>query len=342
MRIRAIVLRIIRQFRHDKRTLAMMFAAPVFILTLVSFIFNGATYSPKMGMTDIPPSIIEQLSTQDVELLPYTDSEAMEALKNNEIDAVIGIKDSVLQVQLEGSNPTKNKAVLMLIQKAFSPSVANAMGIAAPHVSYLHGSVEMTAFDNFGPVLVGVFAFFFVFLIGGISFLRERTSGTLERLLASPLRKWEIVCGYVAGFGVFTFLQSALIVWFTVNVLGLMMEGSFGLLLLITLLLTMTALTLGILLSTYANNEFQMIQFIPLVITPQIFFSGLFDLDTMAPWLRWLSTIMPLKYGADALRDIMIRGEGWNKIAPNAYLLIGLSLVFMLLNILALRKHRRI
>ncbi|MCL6459727.1 MAG: ABC transporter permease, partial [Gorillibacterium sp.] len=87
---------------------------------------------------------------------------------------------------------------------------------------------------------------------------------------------------------------------------------------------------------------FQMIQFIPIIIVPQVFFSGLFDLDTMAPWLRWLSTIMPLKYGADALRDIMIRGEGWDTIASNVYLLTGLSLVFMLLNILALRKHRRI
>jgi ABC-2 type transport system permease protein len=85
-----------------------------------------------------------------------------------------------------------------------------------------------------------------------------------------------------------------------------------------------------------------MIQFIPLVIVPQVFFSGLFDLDSMSPWLSWLSHITPLKYGADALRDIMIRGEGWSSIAFDVYILLALSLLFMTANVLALRKHRKI
>ena len=78
-------------------------------------------------------------------------------------------------------------------------------------IDYLHGSSDMGQFDYFGPVLVGFFVFFFVFLIAGVSFLRERTTGTLERLLARPLRKWEIVMGYVLGFGIFTMIQSTII-----------------------------------------------------------------------------------------------------------------------------------
>ncbi|WP_367189402.1 ABC transporter permease [Thermobacillus sp. ZCTH02-B1] len=85
-----------------------------------------------------------------------------------------------------------------------------------------------------------------------------------------------------------------------------------------------------------------MIQFIPLVIVPQVFFSGLFDLGSISPWLRWLTHVTPLKYGADALRDVMIRGEGWNAIRFEVFVLLGLSVAFMAANVFALRKHRKI
>jgi ABC-2 type transport system permease protein len=208
--------------------------------------------------------------------------------------------------------------------------------------SYLHGSEDMALFDYFGPVLIGFFIFFFVFLIAGVSFLRERTGGTLERILATPLKRWEIVVGYVIGFGIFTTFQASLISWFAIDILDMIMEGSFLYVLFITFLLAMTALTLGTLLSAFANNELQMFQFIPLVIVPQIFFSGLFNLETMPEWLRSLSVVMPLTYGADALREIMIRGNGWNEIAQDAYVLLGFSVLFMILNVIALKKYRKL
>ena len=158
----------------------------------------------------------------------------------------------------------------------------------------------MASFDSFGPVLIGFFSFFFVFMLAGVSFLRERTSGTLERLLATPIRRFEVVLGYLSGFGLFTLLQAALIAWFAIDVLGLYMDGSIWLVLIMNLLLSLTALTLGTLLSSFASNEFQIIQFIPLVVVPQVFFSGLFNLEAMTPWLQKLSHIMPLYYGADA------------------------------------------
>jgi ABC-2 type transport system permease protein len=108
-----------------------------------------------------------------------------------------------------------------------------------------------------------------------------------------------------------------------------------------TLLLSMSALTLGTLLSAFAANELQMIQFIPLVIVPQIFLSGLFPLDTLPLWLQRAGLATPIYYGAQALMDIMIRGKGWSDIALDVFMLIGFSLLFMLLNVLALRKHRK-
>jgi len=345
MRIRALIIRIIRQFIHDKRSMALLIAAPLLVLSLMYLVFNGDAYQPKLGTVQIPASITQSLSANDAVVTSFhTTDEAEAALANQEVDAIIQLDGNVPHVKLEGSDPAKNRSVMMLIQKAMQGQAPaqNQAAASAPIFDYLHGSADMSSFDNFGPVLIGLFAFFFVFLIAGVSFLKERTSGTLERLLATPLRRWEIVVGYMGGFGIFTSLQAVLIAGYTIGVLGSLMVGSFWYVLLIMLLLSLTALSFGTFLSAFADSEFQMIQFIPLVIVPQVFFSGLFDLDSISPWLRWLSHITPLKYGADALRNVMIRGEGWSSIALDVYVLLALTIAFMAANVLALRKHRRI
>lgn len=345
MRIRALILRIIRQFIHDKRSMALLIVAPILVLSLMYLVFNGDAYQPKLGTLKLPESISQSLSKNEVIVTSFnTMDEAEAALADREIDAIISLDGTVPHVKLEGSDPNKNRAVMLLIQKAMQEQSAKIQTTlpSAPVFDYLHGSDNMSSFDNFGPVLIGLFAFFFVFLIAGVSFLKERTSGTLERLLATPLRRWEIVAGYMVGFGIFTSLQAVLIAGYTIGVLGSLMAGSFGYVLLIMLLLSLTALSFGTFLSAFANSEFQMIQFIPLVIVPQVFFSGLFDLDSMSPWLSWLTHITPLKYGADALRNVMIRGEGWSSIALDVYVLLALSLFFMAANVLALRKYRKI
>lgn len=175
------------------------------------------------------------------------------------------MKGDAPAVVLEGSNPAANRAVIMALQEAAQSLRPQAPvgGQLQPQISYLYGAEDMKTIDRFGPIMIGVFVFFFVFLIAGVSFLRERTTGTLERLLSTPLKRWEIVTGYVCGFGIFTVFQALLISWFSIQVLGIMMTGSFGYVLLLTLLLSMSALTLGTLLSAFAANELQMIQFTP-------------------------------------------------------------------------------
>lgn len=340
MRTNALALRIIQQFARDRRTLALLFIAPLFVLTLMMLVFNGQSVSPDIGVSGLPAAISEQLSATDADIDTYSSfDDAMADLREGKLDAVLAFEDGRPSVTLEGSDPSTNKAVLLLIQNTLRSQVNMD---AAPVVNYLHGTADMASFDSFGPVLIGFFSFFFVFLLAGVSFLRERTSGTLERLLATPIRRHEIVVGYLAGFGVFALLQATLIAAYSVKVLGMYMVGSIGYMLLINLLLALTALTLGTLLSSFASTEFQIIQFIPIVIVPQAFFSGLFNLDAMNPWLQQLSHIMPLYYGADAMRGIMIRGEGWSHIGVDAYVLLGFSALFVLLNVLALRKHRRL
>ncbi len=334
--------RIWRQFLHDKRTLALMLIAPLLILTLVALVFNGNTYKPKIGTVHLPDPIVQSLATTNVKLYAYdSTANALDAMKKQRIDAYIALSDGRPEIMLEGSDPTINKAVLLDMQ-SLSQEISGESQSLRPIVKYLYGSPTMTSFDSFGPVLIGFFAFFFVFLVSGISFLKERTTGTLERLLATPIRRWEIVTGYVGGFGVFTMVQAILIAWYSVDVLGMMMVGQMLSLLVVTLLLSMTALTLGIFLSSFATSEFQMMQFIPLVIVPQVFFSGLFNIDTMATWLRWLSKVMPLYYGADAMRNIMVRGEDLGAIWLDLVVLLGFSAAFVLLNVLTLRKYRKV
>ncbi|RSD27216.1 ABC transporter permease [Mesobacillus subterraneus] len=343
MRIRALVIRIIRQFLRDKRTLAMMLVAPLLIMTLLHLVFNGESYIPKVGLVNAPAAVMEKLDSDDTKLTEYDSEKAAEAgALEQEIDGYLVFDGPIpKQIVLEGSDPSVNGALMKWIQQA-KKQLSPSQGQMELTIDYIHGSEDMGQFDFFGPVLLGFFAFFFVFIISGISFLRERTSGTLEKLLSSPLRKWEIVVGYVLGFGIFTMLQATLIAWYSIYVLGMLMEGSFIYVLLITLLLSMTALTLGTLLSAFANNEFQMIQFIPVIIVPQFFFSGLINLDTISDWLSWLGPITPLYYAADALRDIMVRGQGWDAIYGNMMMLAGFSALFIFLNILALRKHRSV
>ncbi|MCI1944652.1 ABC transporter permease [Clostridium luticellarii] len=338
MRIAALTIRILCQLRNDKRTMALMILAPIFVLTLMSYIFNGTQYDPKIGVINAPESFIEELEGRYAVIARYSESQADMLIRESKLDAVINYKRGIPYITLEGSDPGKSKAVIALVQN----SIQGVNQEAKPDITYLYGYEDMSSFDNFGPMLIGFFVFFFVFLISGVSFLRERTQGTLERLLATPIRRREIVLGYILGFGIFTIIQAALIAWFSINVINMMMVGSFILVLIITFLTSMVALTMGTALSAFAENELQMIQFIPLVVIPQVFFSGIFDMSTMPAWLQLFGRFMPLYYSADALKQIMIRGRGIASIWIDIFVLLGICIVFIVLNILALKKYRKI
>lgn len=342
MRITALVIRILRQIVRDKRTMALLILAPILVMSMLHLVFNGDEYTPKVGLVDLPEKIETQLNLENAKLEHYeTEKLAKKDLSDKKLDAYLVFDQMPPSVVLEGSDPSVNGAVMRWVQGALKPLQPNG-GNQEVKADYLFGSGDMGQFDYFGPVLLGFFVFFFVFLIAGVSFLRERTTGTLERLLTSPLRKWEIVAGYIMGFGIFTMIQAAIIAWYAIYVLGMLMEGSFGYVLLITLLLSLTALTLGILLSSFANNELQMIQFIPIIVVPQIFFSGLFNLETISEWLSWVGPFTPLYYAAEALRNVMVRGFGWDMIYKDLLMLLAFSLLFMVLNIAALRRYRKI
>lgn len=339
MRSRAIAIRIINQLRHDKRTLALVLVAPLLMLALMYLILDSSSSSITVGIVNAPQDYVEKLDDYNIKVLRCAEEEGLEAIKNGKIIGTISIVSGKAVIHINGENSSKASAALTAMNAAVVKNPNGQRTDLVSEVNYVYGAGDLTMFDNFGPMFVGFIIFFFVFLISGISFLQERTTGTLEKLLSTPIKRWEIVIGYVMGYGLITILQSVLITIFVIYVLNVMMVGSIWLVLLITLLSAMSALTLGILLSTAASSEFQMIQFIPLVITPQIFFSGLFDLS---PIWNTIGKFMPIYYVSDALNKIMIRGEGFAAIAFDALLLLSLSTIFIIGNTVLLKRYRRI
>lgn len=388
IRVMAIVKRIANQFRRDKRTLALMFIAPLILITLINYLFDGDAVDPKVGVQGVSSEMVTQLKDTDIKVKQYDAvSNVKNTIKSDNLDAFIKQDGSDVQLTFENSDPGVSKQIQMKLQAALMAEQKDVMkqlgtsmqetaakvqqSLAAvakqyaaqtgqqldiPKVNlqipdqqqlaistdYIYGNADTTFFDTIGPIFIGFFVFFFVFLIAGISFLRERTTGTLERLMATPIRRWELETGYLLGFGIFALAQSIIVALYSIHVLDMVQMGSIWYVLLITLMLAMVALTLGILLSTFANNEFQIVQFIPIVIVPQVLFCGIFPLEGMADWLQWIAHIMPLYYGADALTSIMVKGEGFAGFATDFYILVGFALVFMILNIFALKKYRKI
>jgi ABC-2 type transport system permease protein len=160
------------------------------------------------------------------------------------------------------------------------------------------------------PVVLGVIVFFLTYMLTAIGFLRERKAGTLERVLVAPVSRSGIVIGYVIGFGVLASVQAVILLAAGMDFLEVSFERGIGLFLVVELLAALTALGIGIVLSLFAENEFQAIQFIPIVITPQVILGGTFlPVEDLPGYLEWPARAMPLTYVIDAMHYVVV-GQG--------------------------------
>ncbi|MDR0221712.1 MAG: ABC transporter permease [Lachnospiraceae bacterium] len=187
---------------------------------------------------------------------------------------------------------------------------------------------------------VDFISFFLIFLFSGISFVRERTSDTVERLMLTPVQTAEVVGGYVLGFAVFALLQSGIMILYARFVLKMPFVGNWWLALLLMLLLAMTAVVTGVLVSALSKNEFQVMQFIPVIIIPQVFFSGIIPIDTIPYNLGALAKVMPIYYGCMGLRAVLIYGQGLAEILPQILVLLLMIALLFAANVAAVKKYR--
>jgi ABC-2 type transport system permease protein len=161
-------------------------------------------------------------------------------------------------------------------------------------------------FGQVGGPLLAVFPFTSMFLVTSVAMLRERTSGTLERLLSMPMGKGDLLAGYALAFGLVAVVQTGLASAVALGPLGLDVAGSASLVVLLAILNALLGTALGLLLSAFARSEFQAVQFLPAVVLPQLLLCGLFaPREVMAAPLRWLSDVFPLTYAVDGMQRVV-------------------------------------
>lgn len=368
--------RIFKQTIRDIRTLALLLIAPILILSLLYYIFTVAdnTNGVKVGVHDVPDSLISELHDKDIHVKHYNNSDDINhKIKDDKLTGFLHSDGHKVSVTYANDNPTQAGELTGANQKWLMIHNMNAMkdntnklhqaltkiqqkmpdnggstpqqDMAKPYKltsHYLYGSSDSTYFDMINPILIGFFVFFFTFLISGIGLLKERTSGTLERLLASPIKRSEIIFGYVFGYGSFSVIQTVVVVLYAIYVLHINLVGSIWFVLLTAILTALVAVTFGILLSTFASSEFQMIQFIPLVIVPQVLFAGIIPIESMNKGLQYFSHIMPLFYTGQTMQNIMIKGYGFNDIYIYLIVLLAFFIFLLILNIIGMKRYRKV
>jgi ABC-2 type transport system permease protein len=372
--------RVIRQVLRDRRTMALILVVPILLLTLGALLFRADPTVVPLGVVNedegfaIPLGGSLNLGERIVDVLEESEFFAVVPLAADEVEARLrdgtvqgalllppeftrqfqAERQAALDLHLEGSNPSRSQMIRARVTEvamkalaglaAGGPGLSGAAGVSELPVTvtavYLFAGEEFDAMDYVAPVYIALLAMFFVFLLTCVSFLRERSQGTMERLLATPATRLEIVLGYMLGLGLFALAQVSVILFFTIWVLKIHYLGSLGLLFVVVVLLALVGVSLGMLASTFARNEFQVVQFIPLLIFPQVLLGGTaWPVEEMPQMLRPFAYILPLTYANWALRDVMLKGFGLADIWPNLLALALFVLVLTSLGVLTMRRE---
>ena len=360
MRTLAIAKKVMKELFRDKRTLAMMFVAPVFIMWLMNLMFSASTaVNIKLATQDLPTSLVTKMDDLDhVSVQTYKDlNQAKKDLADEKVAAVVSYKNGEYQVDYANTDASKTSMTRQVLRTSIASEGSNQLmarvkqalpqlklEAKAPEIkeSYQYGDKNTSFFTSMIPVLIGFVVFFFVFLISGMALLKERTSGTLERLLATPVKRSEIVYGYMLSYGLIAILQTAVVVLSAIWLLDVEVVGNLFNVIIVNVVLALVALAFGILLSTLAKSEFQMMQFIPLVIMPQLFFSGIIPLSSIGDWAQTVGKFLPLTYSGDAMSQIILYGRSIGDVLPNIGVLLIFLVILTILNIVGLRRYRKV
>jgi ABC-2 type transport system permease protein len=199
---------------------------------------------------------------------------------------------------------------------------------------------EAAVFDQVGGPLLALFPFITMFLVTSVAMLRERSSGTLERLLSMPLGRGDLLLGYALAFGSLAVVQSLLASAVALGVLGLDLKASTALVVLLAVLDALLGMALGLFLSAFARNEFQAVQFLPAFVLPQLLLCGLFaPRDAMAAPLRWLSAVFPLSYAVDGMQQLAASSSVTGDLTRDLVVVAGASVLALALGAATLRRQ---
>ncbi|TQL74833.1 ABC-2 type transport system permease protein [Stackebrandtia endophytica] len=195
-------------------------------------------------------------------------------------------------------------------------------------------------FDYIGLTMLGVFPFISMFLVTSVAMLRERTSGTLERMLTTPVHKLDLIVGYGLAFSIAAALQSAVATGVAYWLLDLTTRGAAWLVILIAIANAVLGMALGLFVSAFANSEFQAVQFMPAVVLPQILLCGLiWPRDEMVGWLQGIARVLPLTYAVEALTEVGAHADPTAVLWRDLGIVAGCAVAALMLGALTLRRR---
>ena len=346
-----VALRVVRQLKRDRRTIGLIVFAPIVLMILFGYALSGDMSGVALGLVDDgghEALRAHLVSIQDFDILYLgSESDAERLISEGRLDGAVILAPEGVRVLSDASSLQISGAIAAAVQagaakeKAVLETARSQNGPESPiAVRYIFG-YDLEMMDTVGPAILGLVVFFFTFINAAIAFIRERSQGTLEKFMVSPLSRVEMVSGYVLGFSLFTLLQSATTLFVVTVLFGVPLRGSALTALAVVVLLGAGALVLGSFFSNFARSEFQVVQFIPLIITPQIVLCGIWwPLQSVPEIIRPFSYILPLTYAAHALRAVMLKGAGVADILYPDLLALGVFfLIFFAAATLMLRRE---
>ncbi len=348
----AVAQRCIREIFADKRTVMMMLIMPVMVLTLIYLLFNGPATTFDIGYVGTNNDVDLNAKTINYQQYPSED-EAIDALINENIDGIIVFDELTQALNLpEELQVITNKNTIDVDTPKYTIITMGADPITDPSVVQaiidtldINNDVlttealndKYTMEDYLTIYLMEFVIFFFTFLIVGMSFLKERKNATLQRMLTYDISRLSIIGGYLIGFGLIAVFQTIIVQLYSIYVLGIYIVGNIGLSIMANIIFAFVAISLGSLISTLASTEFQVMQFIPIIILPQVIFSGILPYGT---WYQKISDIFPLTWAFKVQKNLLLLND--TDVLNYVIILIIYVIVFSIINLLILRRIRKI
>jgi ABC-2 type transport system permease protein len=377
-RVLAIAHKNLRSLKHDRRTIGFLVFMPLLMITIFGYTFGGDVKNINVYIVNLDQApanqsmaaaIIANLETRDTLHIAriYGPSDASidpvaigrEKVKDTDIWATIVFNETFTQdVAALAGDGAGQSALVRLIVDGTNPNIVQAINndILTAIRSVLGSGTFVTPIaismdlvygkdarfiDFFAPGVMGLAAMMVTFMLSIISFIHERSTSTLDRLLTTPVTEGEVVAGYALAFGLVGLIQSVVIILTAVALFDIQIVGNPLTVLLIIFVFGAGTQGLGFLLSSRAKNEFQAIQFIPLILFPSILLSGVFwPIEAVPSVLRPVSYFIPLTYAVEGMRSVMIRGWDIGGIWLQIGVLVLFACVMLILSAYSLRKRR--
>ena len=369
----------LRSLKHDRRTAGFLVLMPLFMIAIFGYTFGGELRDVEVVVVNmdsggtngsVADMIVSEMSRGETLRLTVLsggqdrpaaaedavrDADAWAALVfeanfTQEVETAVesmraglALVPCRVDLLIDGSNPNIAQAVVAEAAAAIQKVLVTQYGLVPPVAlsqDMVYGE-DAEFIDFFAPGVMGLAGMMVTLMLSIISFVHERTNGTLDRLLTTPVTEGEIVGGYALAFGVVALVQSTVILLAAVILFRIEIVGNPLLLLLVIFLLGIGSQGLGFILSSNAKNEFQAVQFMPLILFPSILLAGVFwPLEAVPSLLRPVSHFIPLTYAVDACRSIMIRGWGAAEVWPQLLILAVIAVTLLILSAYSLKKRR--